>query len=321
MEGSANGGVNDEEVEILSRLLKGVRSFKVSKVSRRSGKGTRNRKSHAEGVHRRISSRGFLRGGPIISHVYATREWSISIFIEPRKAGLIFTTPSIWRRRRPGFAVVAIRRSPRRRRSKEIEQRENKGARLFARRRADASRPLNDRERRFLPSATSSSLFIVCETRFLIFSLSLSPYLSSSFPLFLLPVPGHEGTKARCVNPRKKRPRSSFSLKPILHKRSVGLAGGLEPGKGGGLAHVSFLLRKTCQQKLDRYHRFFVPFLSRGEGMLVDARAHFKEGFPGSANANDLIDRRGGKKGERKESASSRILRGGGGGREVEKVK
>lgn len=146
-------------------------------------------------MHRRISSRGFLRGGPIISHVYATREWSISIFIEPRKAGLIFTTPSIWRRRRPGFAVVAIRRSPRRRRSKEIEQRENKGARLFARRRADASRPLNDRERRFLPSATSSSLFIVCETRFLIFSLSLSRLIFP--PPFLYFYYLFQDTKAR----------------------------------------------------------------------------------------------------------------------------
>lgn len=45
----------------------------------------------------------------------------------------------------------------------------------------------------------------------------------------------------------------------------MGLAGGLEPvGGGEDMAHVSFLLRKTCQQKLDRYHRFFVPFLSRG---------------------------------------------------------
>lgn len=43
------------------------------------------------------------------------------------------------------------------------------------------------------------------------------------------------------------------------------------------------LVRKTCQQKLDRYHRFFVPFLSRGEGMVVYGRAHFKEA---SANAN-----------------------------------
>lgn len=57
------------------------------------------------------------------------------------------------------------------------------------------------------------------------------------------------------------------------------------------------LLRKTCQQKLDRYHRFFVPFLSRGEGMVVyGRRAHFKEA---SANAN-RFNRRSRRERERK---------------------
>lgn len=51
----------ERRVEVLSRLLK-VRSIVESIGARKSGKGTRNRKSHADGVHRRISSRGFLRG-------------------------------------------------------------------------------------------------------------------------------------------------------------------------------------------------------------------------------------------------------------------
>lgn len=93
----------------------------------------------------------------------------------------------------------------------------------------------------------------------------------------------------------KERARSSFSLK--RYKRSAVYSDyEAREGKGGGW-HMFLLLRKTCQQKLDRYHRFFVPFLSRGEGMVVyGRRAHFKEA---SANAN-RFNRRSRRERERK---------------------
>lgn len=69
------------------------------------------------------------------------------------------------------------------------------------------------------------------------------------------------------------------------------------------------LLRKTCQQKLDRYHRFFVPFLSRGEGMVVyGRRAHFKEA---SANAN-RFNRRSRREREREKGEEKKGKKEGG---------
>lgn len=210
--------------------------------------------------------------------------------------------------------------------SKEIEQGEIRARAFFA-----SNRPLNDRERRFLLrdllpfslSARHDFSFSLSLSR-LIFA-SLSPPLPSFSPLSISTTCStstrHEGTMRQF---EKERARSSFSLK--RYKRSAVYSDyEAREGKGGGW-HMFLLLRKTCQQKLDRYHRFFVPFLSRGEGMVVyGRRAHFKEASANANRFNRRSRREREKGGERKgrgkkrkkggRSTSSRILQRGGGGK------
>lgn len=104
-----------------------------------------------------------------------TREWSISIFIEPRKAGLIFITLVLVMEGNDGFAVVTIRNGRRlpfgeTRSTREIEQGRNRDAPFCEQpgRMTPVSRPLNDGERRFLlRDLLPFHCLEECETRFL----------------------------------------------------------------------------------------------------------------------------------------------------------
>lgn len=266
-----------------------------------------------ETVHRRKSWRGF----------FARRSFRVFMrranarYSSKRRSNIhtLFVVLDRWR---PGFSRLEGEEFGRST-SKEIEQGEIRARAFFA-----SNRPLNDRERRFLLrdllpfslSARHDFSFPLSLSR-LIFA-SLSPPLPFS-PLSISTTCStstrHEGTMRQF---EKERGRSSFSLK--RYKRSAVYSDyEAREGKGGGW-HMFLLLRKTCQQKLDRYHRFFVPFLSRGEGMVVyGRRAHFKEA---SANANRFNRRsrrereKGGEKKRKKggKSTSSRILQRGGGG-------
>lgn len=140
--------------EALSPIIEGHSSAKSTgkkgKNSTEGLKGARDESQEAEGKDEEEKERfagGFSldEARPIISDVYVTRERSISIFIEPRKAGLIFIPlgPECGK----GTAVLRSLRLERpgdvRRRKEEIEQRgENRDAVLFAGNRVE--RPVKD---------------------------------------------------------------------------------------------------------------------------------------------------------------------------------
>lgn len=155
--------------EALSQLLKDIRALKYRKKSETGwGRGTEENRERKEKFVRLFTRRG--------DRSFRMFMWrAISIFIEPRKAGLIFITLVLAMEGNDGFAVVTIRNGRRlpfgeTRSTREIEQGRNRDAPFCEQpgRMTPVSRPLNDGERRFLlRDLLPFHCLEECETRFL----------------------------------------------------------------------------------------------------------------------------------------------------------